>query len=89
MYFNKRITFDLKLKSIMMTYINQNNFIFLFVIQNLSQNLSKIPHNFDYFLTKDTLYNLLSILLKKNSGINSELSNETSTNIEQATKAAS
>ena len=32
---------------------------------------------------------LLEILLKKNSEINSELSNETSTNIEQPTKAAS
>ena len=38
---------------------------------------------------KDTLYNLLSILLKKNSDVNSELSNETSTNIEQPSKAAS
>jgi hypothetical protein len=32
---------------------------------------------------------LLEILLKKNSEVNSELSNETSTNIEQPTKAAS
>ena len=32
---------------------------------------------------------LLEILLKKNSEVNSELSNETSTNIEQSTKAAS
>ena len=32
---------------------------------------------------------LLEILLKKNSDVNSELSNETSTNIEQSTKAAS
>ena len=32
---------------------------------------------------------LLEILLKKNSDVNSELSNETSTNIEQPTKAAS
>jgi len=38
---------------------------------------------------KGTLYNLLSILLKKNSEVNLELSNETSTNIEQPTKAAS
>ena len=32
---------------------------------------------------------LLEILLKKNSDVNSELSNETSKNIEQPTKAAS
>ena len=32
---------------------------------------------------------LLEILLKKNSEVNSELSNETSKNIEQPTKAAS
>ena len=32
---------------------------------------------------------LLEILLKKNSDVNSELSNETSTNIEQPSKAAS
>ena len=32
---------------------------------------------------------LLEILLKKNSEVNSGLSNETSTNIEQPTKAAS
>ena len=32
---------------------------------------------------------LLEILLKKNSEVNSELSNETSKNIEQSTKAAS
>tara|TARA_B100001123_G_scaffold446296_1_gene600298 strand:- start:794 stop:1729 length:936 start_codon:yes stop_codon:yes gene_type:complete len=36
-----------------------------------------------------TIGTLLSILLKKNSDVNSELSNETSTNTEQPTKAAS
>ena len=38
---------------------------------------------------KDTLYNLLSILLKKNSEVNSENSNETSDDIKSLTKAAS
>ena len=38
---------------------------------------------------KNEVGKLLEILLKKNSGINSELSNETSKNIEQFTKAAS
>ena len=38
---------------------------------------------------KNEIGKLLEILLKKNSEVNSELSNETSTNIEQSTKAAS
>ena len=38
---------------------------------------------------RDEIGKLLSILLKKNSEVNSELSNETSTDIEQSTKAAS
>ena len=37
----------------------------------------------------EKIIGILKLLLKKNSEINSELSNETSTNIEQATKAAS
>ena len=38
---------------------------------------------------KNEVGKLLEILLKKNSEVNSGLSNETSTNIEQTTKAAS
>ena len=48
--------------------------------------LDRIVHRKD--LTNE-IGKLLEILLKKNSDVNSELSNETSTNIEQSTKAAS
>ncbi len=48
--------------------------------------VDRIVHRKDL---KNEIVKLLEILLKKNSDVNSELSNETSTNIEQPTKAAS
>ena len=48
--------------------------------------IDRVVHRKDL---KKEIGNILSILLKKNSDVNSELSNETSTNIDQLTKAAS
>ena len=48
--------------------------------------VDKVVHRKDL---KEQVGLLLSILLKKNSDINSELTNETSENIESHTKAAS
>ena len=57
-----------------------------------SPHIQKINERFVYNdkeISDEDLAKLLEILLKKNSEVDSELSNETSTNIEQPTKAAS